>query len=253
MKQQYLILKKLMIIFSIIAVFQSCDNPWFDIDPDRPDDGKFPPNKEYTTTGRLVYVTCGWSALNELWVLDDQNKYYQPVVLKNVNQIDVKEGDRVTVKYRLYNPASDPKTPENELIRCMAALPSHKDIVVLNITKDDSLQTDCLPINVVPMFCALTNPVHILNAAYSNQKLVLEIGYSGCEPLTQEDFKIEWNKQWNGQQVIKAAIQLVNKKPSECTAYFNSTICVDLSTIKASIGNQPFLLNVGDESVLIQD
>ena len=235
MKKAILMMKPMVILAMIFSLtLGSCKKGWFDEENGHGGGGGNGGggNTPIKVTGMIEKVGCGKSIYGEnLWIRTDAGELLQPCAqsFMTLCPIALKEGDRVEVLYRKYT-----GNMQGFEIYCKVAYFPHTKVVVDFISVIEDKQKTCAPVLITPDYDKLeTGGVQVLSATITGSKLMLELGFSGCDNNTQS-FQLV-GKPTERNDMLTYDLKVINTKPQMCAAYFTEKLCYDLSSLKATI------------------
>jgi hypothetical protein len=249
MKKTMLMMKPIMILALILSLgFTSCKKGWWGYEEGGGNGGHNGGGNTALVKGTMVIQNCGLSIYGKsLWIKTDDGQLLQPCEqsFQTLCPIDLKEGDRVEFKYHKYTGSLN-----GFEIYCKMAhfYFTRATIDFINVIKTNS---ECSPVSISKDFDQLNMAgVNILNAKIENNKLVLNIGFSGCDNATKR-FQLIAKELPNAGPIPAFEVKMIDDNTQMCQAYFTKEICYDLTTLKNPVSSKVVSIHlVGYDKVL---
>lgn len=188
---------------------------------------------ECTYTGTLVSVPCGISVFNNLWILRDDGKYFQPCDIGPSAMLlstEFIEGKRVSFNYAPLGSGST-LCDNEKLMLCPTILPQRTKIKLTCVTLLDQ-KSECKPLIKAVYEPKGQQPIQILNAWRDGDCLKMKVGFSGCSDISSS-FNLFWDGSMTKSNPPKVFLQLGGLPEGiTCAAYFESEISFSLSELK---------------------
>ena len=249
MKKTMLMMKPVLILAMILSLgFTSCKKGWWGYDEGDGNGGGNGGGNNTLVKGTVVFQNCGLSIYGKsLWIKTDDGQLLQPCEQSFLPlvAIELNEGDRVELKYHKYT-----GNIGGFEIYCKMAYFYFTRVTIdfINVIKP---KTDCSAVTFPTSYDKLdAASLIILNAKIDNSKLILNIGFGGCDNTT-ERFKLVAKELPTAGAIPTFEVKLVDEKAQLCQAYFTKDVCFDLATLKNPVSSGVVLVNiVGFDKVL---
>ncbi|MFZ4797909.1 MAG: hypothetical protein ACOYMA_10465 [Bacteroidia bacterium] len=248
MKKTMLMMKPVLILAMILSLgFTSCKKGWWGYEDGGGNNGG---GNNTLVKGTVVFQNCGLSIYGKsLWIKTDDGQLLQPCdqSFLPLVAIELNEGDRVELKYHKYT-----GNIGGFEIYCKMAYFYFTRVTIdfINVIKP---KTDCSAVTFPTSYDKIDGAsLIILNAKIDNSKLILNIGFSGCDNTTKRFQLIAKELPNAGPGPIPAfEVKMIDDYTQMCQAYFTKEICYDLTTLKNPVSSKVVSIHlVGYNKVL---
>lgn len=243
MKNTILTMRSILILTLLLSLgFTSCKKGWWGYQDEEGSGGKKGGGGSTNTEllGTVYAQTCGVSIYNQnYWIKLDNGTIIQPCYqsFQTLCAIELKEGDRVKVKYQPYIG----NYPDFEANCDQLYFPFIK--ATINAIEVIANQTEnCMPIHITNNLDQFEEAhVQIMDARLEGFKLKLKVGFSGCSNnVNRFKLMLQVGQITNNKTTIKAKI--IEENPELCQAYFTNTFCYDLTKMQINTSEIQLLL-----------
>lgn len=248
MKRVVFLSKSFVILAMMLSlVFTSCKKGWWGDEDGPGKGGNNGGGNNAIVKGTIIKFDCGASYYgNNYWIRTDDGKLLQPCDQSFVTfcGIILKEGDRVEFKYSKYIGS----IKDYEVFCKSNIVFSRVTIDFINVINTNS---SCLPVSISKDFDQLNIAgVNIMNAKIENNKLVLNIGFSGCDNATKR-FQLIAKELPNAGPIPAFEVKMTDDNTQMCQAYFTMEICYDLTPLKNPVSSKVVSIHlVGYDKIL---
>ncbi len=249
MKKLILTMKPIVLLAMILSLsLSSCKKGWWGYDEENGNgNGGGGNGVSISAKGTVVVQGCGLSIYGKnLWIKLDDGTLLQPCAqsFKTLCPIILHEGDRVDLKYSKYK--GEMKSFE---IYCKIAnfRFTRATIDFINVIGN----VNCPYVQMAPNYDELkTAMASIIDAKIVGSKLVLKVGFGGCNNKAKDRFKLV-AKPTNESNMLTYEVKLIDEKEELCQAYFTDEICFDIAPFKYLIDGNVKVRIVGFDNEFI--
>jgi hypothetical protein len=244
-------MKPMVILAMILSLtLGSCKKGWFDDEngPGGGNGGGGNGNGGGTPTkamGTMVRFDCGNTIYENLWIKTDAGQLIQPCEQSFMTTcpIPLEEGDRVEVGFRKYTGS----IKGFELNCKIASFPFTRAVIdFINVEKGKKSNGYVV---IAPDYDQLeTGGVHVISAETEGNKLVLEVGFSGCDNNTKA-FELVGKPEPNN-DMPTFSLKMINRNPQMCQAYFTERLFFDVSLLKNGYGKTRLKIEGIDQEII---
>lgn len=248
MKKTMLWMKPIVILALILSIgLTSCKKGWWGNEEGGGGTGNTGGGNTGLVKGTVVMQGCGLSIYGKnLWIKTDDGQLLQPCEQSFVTlcAINLKEGDRVEIKYHKYTGSLN-----GFEFYCKMAYFYFTRVTIdfLNIIQTNN---NCSAVTIPKNYDLLNAAgVNIIDGKMVEGKLYLNIGFSGCDNSTKR-FKLV-AKEWPVAGPIPTfEVKIVEQDPQMCQAYFTKEVCFDVASLKNPLSSSYVIMHlVGSDKV----